>query len=221
MENVNYKTKSEIIYLGLKQGIACGLYRPGQRIIISNIAKEFGASEIPVREAIKRLTSEGLLQSTPYVGSVVTEIRIEDMEKIYPVRIVLEGLAARMSVQHLKEHDFEVLDKIVMDIEVFFMEKRYEDTGRLNREFHETICSASHNPYLQKAIIDISALCYRNAAVLIIRPDPIPRINAEHKEILKALKKRDGALAERLVVKHKEYALENLRIYLNSKESNV
>jgi DNA-binding GntR family transcriptional regulator len=218
MKNIKYQTKSEIIYQGLKQGITNGLYRPGQRMVISKIAKEFGTSDIPVREAMKHLESDGLIKSIPCVGAVVTEISIEDMEKIYPVRIVLEGLAARAAAQHIKERDFNLLENIIKDIQISYTEKRYEKIGLLNREFHERICSASQNIYLQKSIIEMNVLCSRNPAILVLIPELVPQVNKEHKEILKALKKRDGDLAEQLVIKHKEFALENLRSYARSKE---
>jgi DNA-binding GntR family transcriptional regulator len=217
MRNIKYQTKSGIIYRGLKRDIVNGLYPPRQRMIISEIAKEFGTSEIPVREAMKHLESEGLLRSIPYVGAVVTEISIEDMEKIYPVRIALEGLAARTAVQHLKERDFDLLEKKIRDIQTSFMEKRHERIGFLNREFHEIICSSSQNIYLQKPILELWGLCFRNPAIFAMRPELVPQINKEHKEILRALKKRDGALAEQLVMKHKELAFENLRSYSRSK----
>jgi len=85
MERPVFRTKSKIIYEELKQGILNGMYKPQQRIITAEVAKEFGASESPVREAIKQLESDGLIENTPYVGAVVTNFDMEDIEEIYEV----------------------------------------------------------------------------------------------------------------------------------------
>ena len=113
MAKAKFKTKSKIVYQALKADIIGGKYRPQQRIIASRLAREFGFSEIPVREALKQLESEGIIQNKPHAGAVVTSIELEDYEKLLQVRGVLEGLATRLAAEFIAEKDLKTLDKII------------------------------------------------------------------------------------------------------------
>ena len=79
MRKKSYQTKSEIIYEALKKNIITGKYKPKHRLILSEIARDFGTSEIPVREALRLLISEGLLKNVPHVGAAVTDLDIEEL----------------------------------------------------------------------------------------------------------------------------------------------
>ena len=213
MERPQFRTKSEIIYQELKRGILSGTYRPQQRIITSEVAKEFGASESPVREAIKQLESDGLIENTPYVGAVVTNFDMEDIEEIYEVRSVLEGLAARIAAQRIKENDIELLEQHVADMEKALHEEQYDSLGVLNKEFHRRIYSVCGNKYLFRVIFELWDLSSRTPAVFALVPERAHKSLLEHKEILTALRGRDGVLAERLIAEQKENSLSALRSY--------
>src|SRR3989339_1007512 len=96
--DVQFKTKTEIVHAKLHQDIVAGKLRPGQRIIISELAKEFGFSEIPIREAIRSLETAGLIHFTPHVGAMVNTIDANEFLEIYLIRIELEALATRLAV---------------------------------------------------------------------------------------------------------------------------
>jgi len=155
MEKKPYQTKSEIIYRALKEDIANGKYKPHQRIIASKVARRFGFSEIPVREALKQLESEGVVHSTPHVGAAVTGLELEDYEKLNQVRSTLEGLATRLAAERINGDDFRLLEKLLAKMEKVILEKKYEKIHPLDRDFHRVICEASGNEYLCKTIQDI------------------------------------------------------------------
>ena len=213
MERVNFQTKSDIIYQELKNDIISGKYKPDERIVISEIAKEFGTSDIPVREAIKRLEFDGLVKITPYVGAVVTDFDIEDMKKIFHIRSLLEGLATNMASQEIKKEDLTRLGKIIDDLEIIIRKNEYDHYSPLNREFHDIIYSASGNEYLRRIIFELWDLSVRSRAIFAFVPERASDSVREHKDILKALKKRDGALAEKRIVKHMENSLSSLQLY--------
>ena len=87
-----FKTKTEVVYDFLKKNILNGRYRPGEKIVISVIARRLDVSDIPIREAIKRLQTEGLLDITPHVGAKVVEIDQNEFEQITMIRAQLEVL---------------------------------------------------------------------------------------------------------------------------------
>ncbi len=208
-----FKTKNQIIYEALKEDIINGKYEPQQRIIISQVAKEFGASEIPVREAIKHLESDGLVQSTPYIGVAVTSFDMEDVAKIYQIRGVLEGLAAKLAAQNIKEKDLKLLGKQINAMQKAVNTKKYERLGLLNKELHRGIYSACGNQYLYKLIFELWDLSFRTRGVFALVPERAYQSLREHKEILKALEKRDGDLAAKLIVEQKEDSLSALLAY--------
>ena len=123
---VTFKTKNEAVYERLRHDIIDGKLKPGQRIVISDLSKEFGFSEIPIREAIRRLDSEGLLQVTPHVGTIVTEIDEKEVTEIYLIRIELESLAAKLATPHISETDLDFLNKKNQEMELAISKQNYE-----------------------------------------------------------------------------------------------
>jgi len=213
MSRIIYRTKSELIFKELKQDIISGRYLPNQKIIMTDVATEFGTSEIPVREAIKGLESEGLVKNVPYVGVTVTSINVDGMEKIYPIRMVTEGLAARMAAKKIKANDLRRLEKVVEGIEQTIFKEQYEEASVLNREFHKVICKAAENEYLYKVIEELWNLCLRSPALYVLMPEITHRSNQEHKTILAALEKRDGISAERLIIQQTKNSLKSFQEY--------
>ena len=172
-----------MIYRGLKQAILVGTDRPHQRIVISEVAKESGISEIPVREALRLLASEGLIQITPHVGAVVTNFNIEDLENIFQIRILLEATAIKMACRHMKEADFERLERIFKNMEMAIREKRYDSFTLLNRDLHEAIYAACGNEYLNKVIFELWDLSSRSRGVFRLIPPRALGSFGEHKKI--------------------------------------
>jgi DNA-binding GntR family transcriptional regulator len=213
MEKIKFVTKSDLVYQALKNDILSGKYKPEQRIITSEVAKRFGLSESPVREALKHLESEGLIQNTPHVGAIITSLDMADVEKIYQVRINLEGLATRLAVQNIDKRGLGLLDKLIVKMEKFVRNREYEKLGLCNKEFHATIYSACGNEYLYKIIFELWDLSFRTPGVFAFVPERAKRSLLEHKKILSALRKRDGNLAEKLVIEQKKRSLNALRLF--------
>lgn len=216
---MKFQTKGEMIYQEFKSSILNGMYKPGQRIVISEIVKKFGTSTSPVREALKNLESEGLIKNIPHIGPVVTSINIEEIEKIFPIRIAVECLGAKLSTRKIKEKDLKKLRKIIEDIDELYSDKHYERVESLNRKFHQLIFSATENEYLIKSASDLRNLCFRSfkdPGIYTVMPEIIPELNQDHRNILKAMMSRDETQAERLTMKHMEQALEQMRIYYQS-----
>ena len=144
------------------------------------------------------------MHNTPHVGAAVTGFEIEDYEKLLQVRSTLEGLATRLAAERMTGDDFAHLEKLLVKMEKVILEKKYEKIPPLDRDFHRIICEASGNEYLCKTIFDLWDLSFRNPGVFAFVPERARKSLPEHKRILNALKKRDGLLAEKLVLKQKE-----------------
>lgn len=212
MPKTNFKTKSQVIYEKLKLDIVNGRYKPHQRIILSDVAKRYDSSESPVREAIRQLEAEGLVVNTPYVGAVVTAISLKDLIKLYEIRKILEAKAAKLAVKNIKIKDLEVLESIIKMLEKTFEEKKYESVHSLYKKYYKTLYAAGDNEYLYKIIFDLWDLSFRAPSTGILseyraRTQQSKQSIQGLKKIVRALKKRDSDLVEKLIIKQKENAL--------------
>ena len=215
--DVQFKTKTEIVHAKLHQNIVAGKLRPGQRIIISELAKEFGFSEIPIREAIRSLETAGLVRLTPHVGAVVSEFNDREFLEIYIIRIELEVLATRLAVAHITEADFDFLVKNVEKTEAAIKQNKVNKIGPLNKEFHLRIYQAAPYPYLLNLIKSLWEKFELYQSVFAYVPDRAIPSCQEHKKIIEALRVKNGVLAERLVKEQKECTIRALKERLNTR----
>jgi len=215
---VQFKTKTEIVHATLHRDIIAGKLKPGQRIIISELAKEFGFSEIPIREAIRSLETAGLVRFTPHVGAVISEFNEREFLEIYIIRIELEALATRLAVAHITEADLDSLDKNIEKTEKAIQKNRPDKIGPLNKEFHLRIYQAAPYPYLQNLIKSLWEKFELYQSVFAYVPDRIIPSCQEHKKIIEALRAKNGALAERLVKEQKACTIRALKERLDVME---
>jgi len=211
---VAFKTKSEAVYERLRQDIIDGKLKPGERIVMSDLSKDFGFSEIPIREAVRRLESEGLLYVTPHVGPIVSTIDEDEVTEIYLIRIELESLAAKLATPHLSDTDLDFLDKKIQEMESAIRRQNYEKLGPLNKDFHLRIYRAAPHRLLYKLIVDLWEKVQRTRSVFALVPERAVPAVKEHREIAKALKSKDADLVGKLVKEQKRNSMRALVDYL-------
>lgn len=207
------KTKNVAVYKKLRQAILKGKLKPGQKIVMADLAKAFGLSETPVREAIRRLESDGYVHFTPHTGAIVTKIDEGELVEVYLIRIALEALATRLASPHITDKDIDYLNKKNHEIEVAIQQKKYENIGGINRDFHLRIYKAAPFPRLYKMICDLWDTFERWPSVFAYVPERAVASVDEHKKIIQALKMGDTDLADRLMKEQKERAMEALQKY--------
>jgi DNA-binding GntR family transcriptional regulator len=207
------KTKNVAVYRKLRQAILKGKLKPGQKIVMADLAKAFGLSETPVREAIRRLESDGYVHFTPHTGAVVTKIDEDELVEVYLIRIALEALATRLASPHITDKDIDFLNKKNHEIEVAIQQNKYENIGGINKDFHLRIYKAAPFPRLYKMICDLWDTFERWPSVFAYVPARAVASVEEHKKIIEALKMEDRDLADRLMKEQKERAMEALQKY--------
>ncbi len=211
---IEFKTKTEVVHERIREEIMTGKIKPGQRLVMSDLAKDFGLSEIPVREAIRRLESEGIVQFTPHVGAVVSEINENEFLEIYIIRIELESLATRLAAPHIKEKDIDFLYNLIQKAEIAIKQNKNEKLGPLNKDFHLKIYQAAPYPHLFGMIVSLWEKFELTKSVFAYVPKrAVPSWN-EHKSIVDALKTNDAELASSLVRKQKLRTMSALEKYL-------
>jgi DNA-binding GntR family transcriptional regulator len=146
------RTITEQVLARLRDMILTGALVPGSRIDQNDLARRFGVSVVPVREALARLQSSGLVRIIPHRGVFVEELSAEELIDIYSVREVLEEQAARLAADRLTDADVEAIERIAQQSEAAAYANDYEVFLQLNNEFHFTIYRAAHRRHLFQII---------------------------------------------------------------------
>ncbi len=208
------KTKNLVVYEKLRQGIIKGTLKPGQKLVMASLAKSLGFSETPVREAIRRLESDGYVTFTPHAGAMVTRIDDRELSEVYLIRISLEALATRLAVPCISQNDISWLKKKNEEMRGAVRKNRYESLARLNKEFHLRIYRAAPYPRLYKMISDLWDAFERWPSIFTFVPERAAIAIAEHEEIIEALSTVDVDRADNLMKEQKKNALNALQNYM-------
>lgn len=217
---MQYKTKTQIIYEKLKDEINGGIYLPGDRIVISEIAKDNNISEIPVREAIRTLESENLVELIPNVGPIVSKIKEEDIVEHFMIRALLEGYATRLSIDYINTGMLDELDELVNKMDSYIEEGDLIEYGKLNKHFHLSIYSCMPYKMLYKMIKDMWEEYERTRIVFMISPCRCKASNNEHREILRLIRNKEYDNVEAYLRNHKIKSSHELLKYVsNTKDS--
>lgn len=203
-----YRTMQEVVYETIKERVLRRQYRPGQRLVTADLSSELGVSKMPVREALQRLeAATGLIKLIPHKGAVVRESSDEDLRDVFRIRVVLEGLAARLTCANIGASEIEQLEDLNRKIQKLGRHHDEDEFEQLNLEFHSIIWSGTRSQRLiamVRSLYDASR-SYRYASVKL--PGRLDEIVREHRQILRALRSRDAVLAEKIMNKHYENTL--------------
>lgn len=196
-------TATEHAISQLRPLLISGELAPGTRIDQAELAKRFGVSIVPIREALARLQSVGLVEIVPHRGVFVTPIAVEELVDIYTVREVLEEQAARIAVTKLSEADLESLARISAAMAGVAKSKDHEKLLAYNRELHFTIYRAAGRRHMLQIIERLWDLSARYAHLqLQTVPERAAEAMFEVRRIVLACRRRD-AEALGLMVRYK------------------
>lgn len=181
---------------------------PGAWIDEQSLAKEFGISRTPMREAIKVLAAEGLITMKLRRGAYVTEVNRGDLEQIFTVLSLLEGEAAKEAATKAKESDLNALDDLHLRLEKAAADRDLDLFFDTNVRFHERIIAIAANPWMTSVIEDLRKVLKLQRKDSLSRSGRLQQSLSEHREILKALLKRDPIAAEQAMRTHLARGLE-------------
>jgi DNA-binding GntR family transcriptional regulator len=204
---------SERVYRALKHRILAGMLEPGTRLVELQLATEFSVSRTPVREALKRLTAEGLIRVDPVRGIVVSDVDARELEEIFVVREVLDGLAARLAAERVSTTDLTKLNLLMDMMRDAARTGQWEGMVQANATFHDVLHQAAGNERLRHLTRNLLDFVRRFSTEAFASPERANAVLAEHEEIIHALETRDPDLAERVARRHVEIA----RSYLASR----
>jgi DNA-binding GntR family transcriptional regulator len=187
-------TRSEHAYRRLRDAIQQGEFKPGHRVMEVEVASWLNLSRSPVRDAIRRLEGEGILEHEPRNGLVVAHLDRQAVMELYVMREVLEGTAARLCARHASDMEVQGL----LDLVEFerAMEDDSEERTRHNRRFHEAVHRGAHNRYLGKSLNAVNDSMALLGRPLMLLPHRAQTAAVEHAKIAQAIQRRDPDAAE-------------------------
>jgi DNA-binding GntR family transcriptional regulator len=187
-------SRAEEAYQKMLEGIQAGTLKPGMRLREQELAEWLGSSRTPVREALNRLQTEGLVVQEPRRGMIIAELDHGMVSELYFMRELLEGAAARLAARHASDVEIAILrdiadrDKATADDPV--------KLAKNNRLFHETLYRAAHNRYLLKTLSMLRESMALLGQTTLSLPGRSSTAFQEHDVLVAALERRDAAAAE-------------------------
>lgn len=197
----------------IRSDILNGKYKRGEELVESSIGKELGISRTPVREAIRQLELEGLVQLVPNKGAFVTGISEEDVRDIYLIRARLEGLAARMAAKNITPELLDAMEETVVLSEYHAKKEHYEQVCEMDSKFHKLLYKASGSRILEHTLTDFHQYVQRVRMASIMKKRRMEKSNDEHDAILTAIREHDEEKAELVATRHISNTVENLKNY--------
>ncbi len=175
----------------IRERILKGEYGIGERIKENQLATELKVSRTPVREAIKQLESEGLVETIPNRGTFAAGFSKQDVEDIYAVRTVVEVMAVKWAVNRISDEELLKIQEAFDMMEFFTAKRDCAKVMELNTRFHKTIYDASRSRFLVRILKSYQEYVQQTRKVTVYCEDNLQPILEEHREILQAIKNRD------------------------------
>jgi DNA-binding GntR family transcriptional regulator len=222
-------TLSEKAYQHIRKQVFSGALAPGDRLVNRTLAKQLGTSFIPVREAISRLASEGVVEQVAGAGAFVREFDRQEISEIYDVRELIEPFAAREAARFLTDHELAELESVMAEWEALgetILNRKRGATEsdldlwlKLNERFHSLMIAASRNRILSKITNDVNVLsrCFaaHRGSPRLLSSDTVKSTLGSHRELFELLSSRDSVAAEALVRQQLEYGRESVLTFFD------
>jgi DNA-binding GntR family transcriptional regulator len=217
-ESLSRRTTSEEVAARLRDEILRAELAPGTRLRQGAMAKRFGVSTTPVREAFTLLQAEGLVRIDPHRGAIVFLPSVKDVREYYEIREALESLAIVLALPNLDDDTLDELQALVTRMRV---EEEESAWAEMNELFHRTIYEASDRPRLTNMIATLRDASKAYIHMYVARQNPATRSNDDHQEILNACRDRDAERAQASVSHHMRHTASELAGFIQRSEKQT
>jgi DNA-binding GntR family transcriptional regulator len=205
----------------IRDSIISGKFKPGQRLNEIKIATEMGVSRLPVREALRLLQQESLVDSIPNKGVFVATLSFHDIQEIFTLRAVIEGLAIKLAVNYITDEEIDELQDVYAEMVQAASVSDDIQLIRLDLEFHRLIAKFSRHSYVYRIFNYIRGLVlmYLLYDTEVLKADNrLVDSQKEHQIIINALRNRDLDLAVKSLSSHIEQSGLNIMHYLHKQD---
>lgn len=197
------------VYDRMREDILNGVYKEHEELKEATLGEKMGVSRTPVREALRQLELEGLVEIIPNKGARVTGITKKDMDDIYQIRYLLEGLSARWATEHVTKEQLDKMEEILYLTEFHAKKENYAQVYELDSQFHELMYEASGSKLLNHILSDFHMYVTRIRKTSLADGSRSKYSTEEHRAILDAIKAHDAKRAEECAHAHVMSTVEN------------
>jgi len=201
-DRLDFRTLSDLAVTRLRDDILSGALKPGQKLDQTELARRFGISRAPVRDALRKLEAEGLVTIYPERGAFVAVIDLEEMQEIYEIRELLQARAVLRSVPRLTDEEVAAMNRLEDEMEIASRRGDMAQWLQLDVKFHAALYQHCTNRRLLKLISDYWNTTHQFRRAYIAVPGRMGRAEAMHRRMLEAVRARDGELCAKLAVEH-------------------
>jgi DNA-binding GntR family transcriptional regulator len=202
MSRIHIKPLHQEVAQRIRDMIRKGLLQKGDRIVEKELCEAMGTSRTPLREALRLLSSEGLIELVPHKGAYVAQPSMREIREMFEVMSILEGTCARKVAEKMTDADFRKLEKLHEKLEKYFREKNNEKYLEVNHKYHSLLQEMTGSKVLNDVINSLrqKILLYRYRQ--LYQPDRFRASMNEHRVLLDAFRRRDPAAAESAMRTH-------------------
>ncbi len=201
-------SREDFAYDAIKEAILGGDLLPSQKISLTDLAKNLGVSIIPVNNAVRRLTSEGLIRQDPHHSPCVEEFSAKDTNEVLTIRYHMEELALQLAVPNFTESDISTLHTYLDKMRPIVEQNDHHAYSKINRAFHMYIYSFSNFPMLCSLIDDLwnKAELNRCRSVFALVPHMAEHSLQDHINLVEKIENKDLEAAIDILKQHKNYS---------------
>ena len=201
--NMNeYLPLRDVVFNTLRQAILRGELKPGERLMVIQLANKLGVSRTPIREAIRKLELEGLVLMVPRKGAEVAEITEKNLMDVLEVRKALEELAVELACDRISQGQIEEMKVAAKEFQQVLKSGDVTKIAEADVKFHDIIFSATDNQRLISLLNNLREQMYRFRVEHLKKKECYPKLMEEHELIIEMIEKRRKKEACEIIGKH-------------------
>ena len=197
-----YLPLRDVVFNTLRQAILRGELKPGERLMEIQLANKLGVSRTPIREALRKLDLEGLVNMVPRKGAEVADITEKSLRDVLEVRKALEELSVQLACEKITEEEIEELKRVAERFKDTLDDQDVTKIAEADVAFHDVIYTATDNQKLILLLNNLREQMYRYRVEYLKKEEAYPQLIAEHEELIDNISKRNKEEATRIMCEH-------------------
>lgn len=197
-----YLPLRDVVFNTLRQAILRGELKPGERLMEIQLANKLGVSRTPIREALRKLELEGLVNMVPRKGAEVADITEKSLRDVLEVRKALEELSVQLACEKITEEEIEELKRVAERFKDTLDDQDVTKIAEADVAFHDVIYTATDNQKLILLLNNLREQMYRYRVEYLKKEEAYPQLIAEHEELIDNISKRNKEKATRIMCEH-------------------
>ena len=197
-----YLPLRDVVFNTLREAILKGELKPGERLMELQLAAKLGVSRTPIREALRKLELEGLVNMVPRKGAEVADITEKSLRDVLEVRKALEELSVQLACEKITEEEIEELKRVAERFKDTLDDQDVTKIAEADVAFHDVIYTATDNQKLILLLNNLREQMYRYRVEYLKKEEAYPQLIAEHEELIDNISKRNKEEATRIMCEH-------------------